>query len=92
MRDFSQFTPPNFSHRVSLLPKGVVLVDLEPDILIIEVQILNSDVEDVLTRGIMSSSHCINTPLPPGTFFRSLIAKFLLMFDGGKWHYGLHYF
>ncbi|KAJ8424729.1 hypothetical protein Cgig2_011961 [Carnegiea gigantea] len=69
VRDFPQFTPPNFSLRVSLLPKGVVLVDLEPDISLVEVQILNCDVEDVLTRGIMSSSHCINTPLTLGTFF-----------------------
>ncbi|KAJ8422132.1 hypothetical protein Cgig2_024219 [Carnegiea gigantea] len=51
-----KFTPPNFSLGVSqeateALPKGVVLVDSEPDVLITEAQVLNCDMEDVLTRG-----------------------------------------
>ncbi|KAJ8423197.1 LOW QUALITY PROTEIN: hypothetical protein Cgig2_019239 [Carnegiea gigantea] len=69
------------------LPNGVVLVYSEPDILTTEVQVLNYDVENVLTRGIMSSAH-INTPLPVGTSSRSLVAEFLMLFDESKWHYG----
>ena len=45
------------------LRKGVVHVDSEPDIPTRKVQVLNCDVEDVLTRDIMSSTHCISTPL-----------------------------
>ncbi|KAJ8435775.1 hypothetical protein Cgig2_019194 [Carnegiea gigantea] len=45
------------------LPKGVVLVDSEPNIVAVEVQVVNHDMKNVLTRGIMSSTHYINTPL-----------------------------
>ncbi|KAJ8427231.1 hypothetical protein Cgig2_023068 [Carnegiea gigantea] len=41
------------------LPQGVALVDSELDIPTAEVQVLNCDVEDVLTRCIMSSQHTI---------------------------------
>ncbi|KAJ8449206.1 hypothetical protein Cgig2_021670 [Carnegiea gigantea] len=78
--DFPQFTPPNFNFRVSqedkqALPKRVVLLDSEPDILTTELQVLNCGVDNVLTRGIISSAHCISTPLPLVTSSHSLVAK-----------------
>ncbi|KAJ8421008.1 hypothetical protein Cgig2_028062 [Carnegiea gigantea] len=74
------------------LPNGVVCFDSEPDIPTEKLQVLNCDVEDVLIRGITSSTHYISTPLPPGTFSYSLIAKFLILFDESKWQYGFALF
>ncbi|KAJ8421667.1 hypothetical protein Cgig2_007972 [Carnegiea gigantea] len=40
------------------LPKGVVLLDSEPNIPIPEMHVLNYDVQDVRMRCMMSSAHC----------------------------------
>ncbi|KAJ8425630.1 hypothetical protein Cgig2_024285 [Carnegiea gigantea] len=70
VHDFPQFAIPSFSLGVSqdekeALPKGVV-VDSLPDILAVAVQVINCDVEDVITRCVMTSAQCISTPLLPG--------------------------
>ena len=93
MHDLPKFTPPNFTHGVSqeekeALPKGVVIVDSEPDIPKAKVEVLNCDVEDILIRGMKSSAQSNTTPLPPGASSRILVANFLLLFDGSKRHYG----
>ncbi|KAJ8423861.1 hypothetical protein Cgig2_027122 [Carnegiea gigantea] len=88
VHDFPHFTPPSVSLRVSqekkqVVPKGVILVDLESNIPTLEVQVLNYDVEDVLTICVMSLAHCISTPLL-GTSSCSLVDDFLLLFYGSK--------
>jgi len=95
--DFPQFTSPSFSLGVyqeekHALPKGVVPVNWEPDIPTIELQVLNYDLEDILTRAIMSSANYSSTPLSPCTSSPSLIAKFLLLFDRSKCLHGFAYF
>ena len=88
VHDFSHFKSPSFSLGVSqekkqVLPKGVILVDLEPNISTLEVQVLNYDVEDVLTICVMSPAYCISTPLL-GTSSCSLMDDFLFLFHGSK--------
>ena len=72
MHDFPQFTIPNFSPRVSqkekdALPEGVVVANLQPDSLAAAVQVINCDVEDIVTRCMTASAQCISTPSLPGT-------------------------
>ena len=83
MHNFPQFAISSFSIGVSqeekeALPKGVVVIDLQPDILASVVQVINCDVEDVVTRCMMTSAQCISTPLLPGTSSYSLTTEFFV--------------
>ncbi|KAJ8426722.1 LOW QUALITY PROTEIN: hypothetical protein Cgig2_004221 [Carnegiea gigantea] len=80
VHDFPQFTISSFSLRVSQeekesLPKGVIIVDLQPDYLAAAVRVINCDVEDVVTRCMMTFAQCINPPLLPGISSRSVVVK-----------------
>ncbi|KAJ8425625.1 hypothetical protein Cgig2_024280 [Carnegiea gigantea] len=55
-----------FHKEKEALPEGVVIVDSQPDIIAVAVQIINYDVEDVVTRCVTTSAQCISTPLLPG--------------------------
>ncbi|KAJ8426238.1 hypothetical protein Cgig2_018523 [Carnegiea gigantea] len=63
-----KFTIPRLSLGVSQeekesLLEGVIIVDSEPDSLVVAVQVINCEVEDVVTRCMMTSAQCISTPL-----------------------------
>ena len=60
------------------LPKGVVVVDSQPNILATAVQLINCHMEDVVTRYITTSAQCISTSLLPCTFSRSHVAEFFV--------------
>ncbi|KAJ8420504.1 hypothetical protein Cgig2_024709 [Carnegiea gigantea] len=71
MRSRDKFAIPSSSLGVSQEEKepmfeGVVVVDSQPDSLAAVVQVINYDVEDVVTRCMTTLAQCISTPLLPG--------------------------
>ena len=83
VHDFPQFAICDFSLGLSqeqkqALPEGVVIVDSQPDILVAAVQVINCDLEDVITRCMMTYAQCICTPLLPGTSSHTLAAEFFI--------------
>ncbi|KAJ8420608.1 hypothetical protein Cgig2_023942 [Carnegiea gigantea] len=70
-RSRTLFDVPSFRLGVSqeekeVLPKGVVVVNSQPDSLAIVVQEINCDVEDIVMKCMTTSAQCISTSSLPG--------------------------
>jgi len=85
VHDFLQFDVPSFSLEVSqeekeAQPEGVFIVDSQPHSLEAAVQVINCDVEDIVTKYMTTSAQCTSIPSLPGTSSCSLPDKFIVVF------------
>ena len=58
-----------------MLPKGVLVVDSQPDSLAVTLQVMNRDMEEIVMKCMTTSAQCISMLSLPGTSAPSLPAE-----------------